>query len=91
MPKRQDGAFAESIFGWNRDDTFEVVRSRSNVIRGKWVVSLRNRDHVWWHSETVYTEEQAKALFDHFVSLPERLLEPLLHEMLRIDAGIILA
>ena len=78
----------KSIFGWNRDDHFEVVRSQSLAAHKKWFVSLRNREHRWWHSEAKYTEAEAKALFDHFCTLPGPLLQETMEELLRISIGL---
>lgn len=84
----------KSIYGWNRDDTFEVVRTQSNTVRGKWWVSLRHRNRQdsrspeWWHGRAEYTEAEAKVLFDFFCQLPEPLLRDIMEELVRIGIGL---
>jgi hypothetical protein len=78
----------KSVFGWNRDDTFEVVRTQSNNIHKKWWVSLCNRYHQCWHSKAEYTEAEAKVLFDHLCTLPGPLLQAIMEELLRTDWGL---
>jgi hypothetical protein len=60
----------ESIYGWNVEEGFEVVRTKSWAVRGKWFVSIRDKETwKWHHSESVYSKAEAKKLFDRYAAM----------------------
>lgn len=89
---------SKSIHGANAnfDGTlgrFEIVHTRSLVVKGKWFVSLRDNHYRWWHSPAVYTQKEAETIVGIFYNLGDDALEAVLNDKLaRADRakGVIL-
>jgi hypothetical protein len=64
--------------------SFEVVRTKSLVdnTKGKWFISLRDKDWRWWHSPAVYTKREAEIICGIFYGLCDAALWVVLDDKL---------